>query len=978
MSRTPRRKKNPDKQSDRVDSMGTNVYSAKDNKSMHKSLNGEFILYQVLLNQILDEDNSLLSNESSLSNYFQPDDIDDEKIMNEFDRSYDPKKAIYWYTRETCIYKILNKALRTQNIDDINPFDSFIKDLNTQLFEQHKLFVKEQTKPFINVYRGQSISKDEVNRLKSGIGQFISMNSFLSTSRNKKKSLEFALSRSPPNDTLTSILLEIHIDLSVNSKPYADIRHLSAFSEEEEILFMLGSIFRIDNIYYDEKTELWMLYLTLCSQNDQDMKQFSSSSLDNQLNGHISIGYHFIDMLKYDDAKKYFQKIIEQNVVKNHVDLAYSYHGLSKANEKQGNFHLSIENLNQALNYLSKLDDHPLISECYNDLGYIYSNQGNSKIAFEYFDKALQTKNNISSTTYFRLSQLHFQMNNYQISLEYLQKSLENLSKTDFVSITNTFIQMGKIYVALNQKEEASKAFDKALQTQIKELSPNHPDLGYTYTQISLMFYKINDYKQALQFIEKAHQLQLETLPNNHPDFAQTYQHFGDIYMKLDIINKALYYYNKLLENQLKTLSSTHPSIIQTYRIIGHVYWKIKDFNQAEFYFNKVLYGELERSKPGDSSLTLAYKNLGELYFDKYNIHLNENDLNNSFDFYIKSLENELEIKLYEDESLIYLYEIIGDICFKKNDFNQSLVYYNRLLSAHLQKKPFNQSIVDQIHHTIGNIYFKKSEFDKTILFYQNNQINQLKDQSQLNDNIHFEKRHLDRSLIYFQNLLNQQLETHSKTDPLLSHTYFILANISFEKKNYDKSLDYFIQLIDNELQTKPSNHPSLENIYKAIATIYFQLNNYDKSLVYLHRLLDCQFNTKTSITGTYIMITNIYLKKDYFNSYSNNLKINDKLDNDIKSIENDSLFNKRYLDQDLIYFHNLLNKQNTNQSICEIYTILAYIYLEKQDVLQALNYFEKLLDKQIEDYKSDYPPIAHTYLILGDIYYKIGISNKV
>ena len=169
--------------------MGSNVYSAKDNQSMHKSLNGEFILYQGLLNQILNENDLLSSNKfSSLSNYFEPDDIDDKKVMNEFDTSYNPEKAIYWYTRETCIYKILNKSLRTQNIDDIDPFDSFIRDLNKQLSEQHKIFVKQQTTQFIKVYRGQFISKDEINRLKAGIGQLISMNSFLSTSTNRKKS----------------------------------------------------------------------------------------------------------------------------------------------------------------------------------------------------------------------------------------------------------------------------------------------------------------------------------------------------------------------------------------------------------------------------------------------------------------------------------------------------------------------------------------------------------------------------------------------------------------------------------------------------------------------------------------------------------------------------------------------------------------------------------------------------------------------
>ncbi|CAF3696016.1 unnamed protein product [Rotaria sp. Silwood1] len=993
MSRTSRRKQDPDKQSVRVDTMGTNVYSAKDNQSMHKSLNGEFILYQVLLQQILDEKDSLSSNESLLINYFEPNDMVDKKVMDEFDTSYDPQKAIHWYTRETCIYKILNKALRTQNIDDVNPFESFIRDLNAQLSEQHKLFVKQQTTPFIKGYRGQFISKDEVNRLKSGIGQFISMNSFLSTSTNRKKALEFATSRAPPNDTLTSILLEINVDLNANSKPYADIRHLSAFSEEEEILFMLGCVFRIDDINYDEQTKLWMANLTLCSEDDQDMKNFSSS-LDNQLKGQnqlIAIGYNFIDMLKYDDAQKHFEKILKQNLAKDNIELAYCYHGLAKANEKQGNSNLSIENLNQALNYLSKSsssDDHPLISQCYNDLGLAYSDQGDYKTAFEFFDKALQTKNNIPSATYSGLSQVHFQMKHYQIALEYLQKSLQSQSNTDLVSITKTYIDMGKVYAVMNKKEEASKMFDKALETQIKELSPDHPDLAYTYAEIGLMYSQIGDQQKALEFIEKAHKLQSETLPNNHSDFAQSYKNFGNLYMKLGDLDKALSYYEKLLENQLKTLSSSHPSVIETYRIIGHVYWKKRDFNQASIYFNKVLDGELERSKPGDSPLSSAYKTLGELYFDKYNVHLNENDLNDALNFYLKCLENELETKLYEDESLINLYEVIGDICFKKHDFNQSLVYYNRLLGCHLRKKLFDELIIDQIYTLIGEIYLKKSEFDKTILYYQKIETNKPKDNFRFTENIHFEKRHLDQSLNYFQNLLNKQLETHSKTDPFLSNTYYILANICFEKQNFDKSLDYFIQLLNNELERKAVDDLSLEDTYKAIATIYFQQNNYDKALIYLYRLLDCQLKTQTiehsSITVTYIMIGNIYLKKDYFDTYSNNFqrkldktKSKENLDTNIKSLENDSQFHTRHLDQALFYFQNLLNKQNINRSVCDIYTILAYISLEQQDYLQALNYFEKLLYKQIEDYTSDYPPVAHTYLIVGDIYDKNGILNQ-
>ena len=119
MSKTSRRKNGKNEREDRI---GTNVYSSKDNKSLHKSLNIKFILYQTLLKQILKGKNVSEIDISSLLKHCQPEDKNDKKTMKEFDTSYNPSRAIHRYIRETCIYKILNKVLRTQNIEDITPF----------------------------------------------------------------------------------------------------------------------------------------------------------------------------------------------------------------------------------------------------------------------------------------------------------------------------------------------------------------------------------------------------------------------------------------------------------------------------------------------------------------------------------------------------------------------------------------------------------------------------------------------------------------------------------------------------------------------------------------------------------------------------------------------------------------------------------------------------------------------------------------
>ena len=429
---------------EREDTICTNVYSSKDNKSMHKPLNSEFILYQMLLERVLDEKQPLPeAAQDGLTKYFQPESSSDQRTMKEFDTIYQAEGAIHWYTRKTCIWKILNKALRTHNIDDIQAFAHFIRDLHSQLEDEHEKFAEVQKLSIIKVYRGQFISKDEVNRLKSTKGQLISMNSFVSTSTNKNRSLEFAKSRSPPNDDLTSIFLEINATVKSPNRPFADIRHLSAFTEEEEeFLFMFGCVFRLDNIYFDEKVKLWRAELTLCTDNDEDLKDFVST-VNSQLGEKdklLSLGTYLFQMHKYDQAEKHYQNILQSRLIDDPIQLAHCHHGLAQVKIVKDEYNLAIENLEKAIDYIVKNNekrDHPLLSECYNNLGAVYAEQENYPLATHFYDKAFRTTNNVPSVICSNIAQMHFKLNNYKLVLKYLQETLDNQSEEEHSSVAN-------------------------------------------------------------------------------------------------------------------------------------------------------------------------------------------------------------------------------------------------------------------------------------------------------------------------------------------------------------------------------------------------------------------------------------------------------------------------------------------------------------------------------------------------------------
>jgi len=126
-----------------------------------------------------------------------------------------------------------------------------------------------------------------------------------------------------------------------------------------------------------------------------------------------------------------------------------------------------------------------LIPQCYNDLGLVYTEQRDYISAFQYYEKAIRTKNNNKLTTYLGLATIHDRCENYFLALEYLEKALQNKANVSDSFVAHIYIQFGNIYTKLNDKEKSSEMFQTASKLQGKALSPDHPDVGYTYMAMS-------------------------------------------------------------------------------------------------------------------------------------------------------------------------------------------------------------------------------------------------------------------------------------------------------------------------------------------------------------------------------------------------------------------------------------------------------------------------------------------------------------
>lgn len=91
------------------------------------------------------------------------------------------------------------------------------------------------------------MSNKEFNYFKNIQGNIISINTFLSTTESMEVVLMYA-GKYHQNSDRISIGFNIEKDSSINTRPYANISHYSLFTDEEETLLVIGTIFKIENI----------------------------------------------------------------------------------------------------------------------------------------------------------------------------------------------------------------------------------------------------------------------------------------------------------------------------------------------------------------------------------------------------------------------------------------------------------------------------------------------------------------------------------------------------------------------------------------------------------------------------------------------------------------------------------------------------------------------------------------------------------
>ncbi|CAF0831567.1 unnamed protein product, partial [Didymodactylos carnosus] len=808
------------------------------------------------------------------------------EIIRKFEQTYSSEQALSWYTKDTFLYKMLNKALRTNNIQTLFLFRFFITDLCQQLKQIH-----QQQKPVVKVYCGKLLTIERINTMYASIGHYLLINTFLSTTTDRNVAVA-ALSLTTTNDNqLQSVIFEILLDFShtPTTKPYANIRNLLNFETENEILISIGSIFKIENVKYYQNQ--WIVSLQSCNEHtDNQLKQilhYSRQELELDTFDNLLLD----KMDKFDRAEKYFKYLLQKSSItiedndRNTIQ-AWCYQCLGYIAQKEGQYPSAIENHLKALELIEKTStsNDKDLSLYYNNLGLAYYCNNDVDKAMEIYKKSCcdkcylknGNKQHICTSRSFLLSRynvsrsltrdvvlfLWYQllariMNEKSIQICYNMKRKNTTQNTFLFRVLNKAIKTRNIekliefrYSLFDIHNQMTNVYQfqgiayrgmKIDQNELTRYSTHLNELilfnGYLSTtrnrDVALKFANINDnYDDNVQSVlfEIHSNPSVETRTIINVDDDEVIFDIPTVFKIVDIDENST---SKLITVFLQT-TNEHIGLLHQYYALAEKQMLASTpqllFARLMYYLGDYKKADIYVKQIGDM-LNENTENLAVFYYDiafNYYSHEEYYDALNTYHFLFKYTNDYVLIS----QAMKY----VANIYVERNEYVEAMNFYKQSIEIQRCIREPDFSLIAHSHSLLGMLYQKQNQYDQALWHHEQALQIEIKQGDELviaecHFNIGTIYEEMEQYKLALQNI-EKALEIRTKllqsTHPSIAMCYDRLAHVYRTQKHNDLALKYFLITLRIQKENLPENHPDIEETIFEINDLLCEHPEYD------------------------------------------------------------------------------------------------------------------------------------------------------
>lgn len=451
---------------------------------------------------------------------------------------YSTETTLKWYTMNAFLYDIVNKSFRTNDVETIFHSRFVIREMYQQLMTR-------QMNSIVRVYRGQRMRNIEADLLGESIGKLVSMKSFFSTSLDRKVAEIFGGIESENTDEETAFVIfiidAIPSETNKTLRPFGDITDISYYdTAEKEILFMVGSVFRITNVAQDFNKR-WIISMTLCDQEDIDLNKIFSWLKDKQnINGADNNPYYeFATLLLAMDMPNEAQKFCD-NLLQKYSLFLPKNNELAKCHYLLGKAALQL-GLEKTYNSWSDISSH--LEKIWRDED---RNNNHNRKCFACIPwSKLKSSKKRKHLHYASPVPTSFESSHFVESLQCFERALANIDKTAVnysFTIGSIYHSTANAYRALTNFKSALVNYKAALVHYKESLGMTHRLIAELYADFGRMYYEKGDLRKALDYHQRALNIVQNILPDVHAEIGIFHMSLAVVYVEMGKKDRALFH----------------------------------------------------------------------------------------------------------------------------------------------------------------------------------------------------------------------------------------------------------------------------------------------------------------------------------------------------------------------------------------------------------------------------------------------------
>ncbi|CAF1323321.1 unnamed protein product [Rotaria sordida] len=753
-----------------------------------------------------------------------------EKDLINFEKNYKSSEALKFYTNDSFLYRLFNRAFRTENIDLLFIFRFFLADMYKHLQKLHSEQFPDKLPR--TMFRGQVMTSSEFNSIKNNIGHLISVNTFFSTTTTRDVAEMY--SGLGEDTKMLSVLFEIEVDTtrSMIKRPFASINELSQFSDEDEVVFSVGSMFRIKYVENQRSVNgYWYVQLELV-EDDNEMNELRND-LEQQYcdKGNLrSLGLVLRAMGDYERAERYFRMLLEY-IPEGHYNMGFIYSDLAMIALDKGDYQTAIQHDEKALKYFTApdiYDQREYIGHVYTQLGTAHQHLGNLDLAMKYLTMAtdIQKSPESLSCTYNQMALVYRDKGEKQLALEYFQKTLnieeQVLKRNKYEPVLATmYNNIGEIYVQLGDDENALKYLHHALYIRLKGTVSTHTDLAAIYTNLGNVYSRRQELKKALEVLEKALEIDTQKFGSNHESLAVTHNNMSLVYKEMNDLPRAVHHLETALKILLRSQAGeNHVNISELQLNLGMVQFALGNSNKALRITQKALQNQLKKLPENHEMFANTYLLLAKIY-------KNEKDMINALKFMEKVIEVARVAILPKDKLAFESFQLQIDL-LKNSQYGEGLGFQQA--DGTISYMPDNS---DQQDDLISNCHQQLQQVASVDI------INRLQ---LLNNNgaLYSKKENFPMAIKYFNEAIdifnkNQTSDQYfpEQLENIIKRSYFGISRVYYRQEDWAMSLKNLQKALDFALKQN-QDYFFIAEIYHAMGLSYKHQLDFYRAIHYL------------------------------------------------------------------------------------------------------------------------------------------------